>query len=444
MTRARWVIVLVLSLAVLCGARVALKRAVGGDFLRYHRAGRLVATGNADRIYDTTWLAEQRVYAAERAADLAARGDDADDFQEYEFKYAPALAVLMAPFGALHPRLAWVLWGAWNGALLGLTLAAAFDFAARGGGWRWMLLPAIVLARSQADNVALGQVNLSAIGPATVALWAIDRGRDGLAAGAAAFGAVVKYYPAALAIWFAWKGRWRAAVATVSGFLLLTAAIPTVVLGPAASLDLHTTWLAQRTHVYAGAEPDDVPGHSVKSFVYRVFGGTNYVTGPESRRFDEDIAVTQASPETLRAVVLAVSAALLALVLAASRGPLRRGPDLRGPTEAGLFVCWMLLASPEARSPHFVYLMLPLAALTYGLVRSWRGRLPGRRAATALAAAGVILLNAESRTLLGDDLSNFLSACCVQGWATLVFLCALLVVLADERRRDAAPAERPL
>lgn len=427
----------VLVTALVCGARAAASRKVGGDFLRYHRAGRLVATGRADLLYDAEFLREASVYGEERAAERREKGALADPLPEAEWKYAPTVAYLLAPLGALHPRTAWVLWGAWNGALVAVTFAAAWAFASRGAPWRWMLVPAVVLVRPVNDNLQLGQLNLSAIAPATVALWAFDRGRDRAAGLAAALGGVVKYYPAALALWFAWKRRFAAAAVCLVGF---AAAFwfPALFAGPVRAADMNAAWLARRAHVYTEARAADVPGHSVKSFVYRVLGGTHYLTGSDRDRVVLDVSVAALSPGTLRWLVAGIVVALLQLALVPSWGPLRGGDDARGPPEASLFLCWILLASPEARAPHFLYLALPVAALTYVLVRAWREQWVCRRAATALAVVGAVLLQMESESLFGGA-AHVASAWCVQGWATAAFGAALLVVLGEQRRR-ALPA----
>jgi hypothetical protein len=427
--------VLVLALAAFGGLRAGFSKGVGGDFLRYHRAGRLVATGNADRLYDTQWLAEQRVYVEERAAEPPDPDGKSERYLEEEFKYLPATAVMLAPLGALHPRTAWVLWGVWNGVMIALTFAAAWDFAARGANWRWALVPALLLARAAGDNSNLGQLNPSAIAPATLALWALDRGRDRAAGALAGIGAVVKFLPIALALFFLLKRRFVAAAATVVVFAGVAWGLPAAVLGPSRTNALHDEYRAARAHVYTETAPKDLPGHSVKSFVYRVFGGTRYQTGHGAKRIDWDVSVVHADPAVLRFVVNGIVLALLAVVACAAWGPLRGGDDVRGPPEAGLFLCWMLLASPEARSPHFLYLALPLMALTTALVRAWREEWACRRIATALGVAAALLVNTDSESLFGRVPANRLSAYCALGWSTLLVFAGLVVCLREARRR---------
>ena len=58
---------IVAFVAIACGARAWAGHKVRNDFLRYHRGGRLVATGRADLLYDPEYLAGQHVYEVERA-----------------------------------------------------------------------------------------------------------------------------------------------------------------------------------------------------------------------------------------------------------------------------------------------------------------------------------------------------------------------------------------
>lgn len=425
----RWApLLVVLAFAAVCALRASASRKVGGDFLRYHRAGRLVVTGDADRLYDVGLLRAQSVYAEERAieaAAAAAAGRSADPFPEREFKYLPATAVLMAPFGALHPRTGWVLWGAWNGLLVGLTFLAAWRVCAQGVATKWFAAVAVVLLHAANDNLNLGQLNPSAIAPATLAIWALAAGRDRAAGLLAAFGGTTKFLPWFLAIWFAWKRRWTALAALLAGIALFAAALPAAVLGPSRSVALLGEYYDVRAHHYTGAAPPDLPGHSIKSFVYRVFGGVHYQSGNGPDEIDLDISIARADPQVLKWTVLALSVAALVVLLRPSRGPLRAAGDPRGPPEAGLFLAWLLLMSPEARAPHFLYLALPVTALVCGLVRARRDGVAGTAAPLALAIVGFLLLQTDSGTVVGDAAAARFSAWCSLGWGTLAVVAAL-------------------
>ncbi len=91
----------VLVATILGAVQMGLYRGVPGDLRRYHRAGRMVVTGDSVRFYDEAYLAGNHVYEEERREDRERRGDRADPFPEREFKYLPATAVLMAPLGTM-------------------------------------------------------------------------------------------------------------------------------------------------------------------------------------------------------------------------------------------------------------------------------------------------------------------------------------------------------
>ncbi|MCG3134724.1 MAG: hypothetical protein HMLKMBBP_02075 [Planctomycetes bacterium] len=424
--RLRIPLLVILVCALLGGLRASRSRHVGGDFLRYHRAGRLVATGRAELLYDKAFLRRAEVYAEERAADRAARGAKADDFPEMEFKYDPALAVLLAPVGALGPRGGWIAWGAWNGAMIAVTFLAAWAACRRiapGASWAFALAPVAALLHKANSNHNLGQLNPSAIAPATVAAWLLLRGNETKGAASAAFGAVVKYMPGVMLLWAAVKRRWAACAALLATFAALWAALPAVVLGPSRFASLWWEHKQQRAHVYAGAAAEDLPGHSIKSFVYRMIGGTHYRTGKDESLVDLDVSVATLDPEIVRAVTWALMAALAVCVIRALRGPVRSRSDPRGPLEMGILVASLPLLSPETRAPHLLYLALPLTALTYGIVRAWRDG-PRPRAEIALAAVALVLLQTDSETLFGAA-AHRISAVCGLGWATALVLVAL-------------------
>ena len=446
------IVALVLALAAVSGAPPALQSAeVPGDFLRYHRAGRLVATGRAAGLYDTELLAAQQVYAAERADERTRHGDAADPYQEHEFKYAPAMAVLMAPLGTLHPRTANVLWSVWNALLLaGLVLAAwrlAFADDVHGV---WLVPPLVVLARTLNDNHNLGQLNPSAIVPAVLGLVLLARRRDVAAGALVAWGAVVKYMPAFLLPWLVWKRAWRALAAMVVGVLLLFWALPAAVLGPGAATALTQEWIDVRSHHYTAARAPDLPGHSIKSFVYRVFGETPWITGRGANRVELDVSVVHLPPEVLRWGTWALGLGVLVVVLRACGRRLRDGGPHGAAIEHGLVLAALLLVSPEARTPHFLYALLLAFGVVAALVRAHRdasfprGRL---RAALTLTVVWALLQNLDS-TKLGT-LGHHSDALCAMGWGTAALMGAGALLLprggagASRRPHRASEGPRP-
>ena len=429
----RLVPLVILVLAAIGGAlRAANMRALPGDFLRYHRAGRLVATGRAELIYDEAFLELQSVYAGERTA--------TESMREMEFKYAPAMAVMMAPLGALPARAANTIWGALNTVLIAAMCLVAWRWCAAGLSPWWMLVPLAVLWRTIQSNIVLGQLNTIAITSATAGLWLLSRGKDKAAGALVGVGAVVKYMPGLLVVWLAWKRRWSALAASLGVVVALGVVLPAVVLGPVRSIDIAKTWIDVRLHHYTAADEPDLPGYSVKSFVYRVFGDTPYITFTGDDGGETNIVVGAAvlPPAGLRAVYVAINVLLLAASLWFSRGALRGANDPRGPPESSLLLAVLPLVSPEARFPHFMILALPLTALVYALVRDREptmdagdvhGETWQRRTALVLGAAGVACVNATWGKLVGgDDVGRMAEVYCVPGWGALAIGVALVLV----------------
>ncbi len=457
MSRSRLIpFLIILLVTIVGGVRSSMSRHVAGDFLRYHRAGRLIATGHADQLYDVEYRRGAHVYAEERAEELARRGDKADEFKELEYKYMPATAVLLAPLGALHPRTANTLWGAWNGFLIGLLFVSAWSMCTAVSGGKlsggtlsghWMWLPVIALGHAANDNHNLGQLNPSAIAPATVAVVLLARRRDVAAGLIAAFGTVVKFMPGALAIWFLWKRRWKAFGALLLGVALIGWALPAIALGPARSHRLFGEWVEARSHHYTSAKSSDLPGHSIKSFTYRVLGDTPYVTGGRRKRRSLDVSLVVLPPGALYWLVMALNIAVLGAVMWWTRGPLRNWHDARGPPEAALFIALLLLISPEARGPHFLYLALPMTAAVYALIawgrreRAAGGVSVGWRVAVGAAVLAAILLYTNSKSLFGRDLAMRFVAYCTLGWSTALIMGVLAAAL--RRLPDAAVAAAP-
>ena len=437
-----WIFVLLL---VLIGAvRGAGHSKTPGDFLRYHRAGRMVVTDEIDHVYEKRYLRKQLVYAEERAAEIASGRERPDPFKEREFKYLPATAVYMAPFGALHPRTASSLWSAWIGLLVGITFWASWSLARGNMRAAWLWLPCIALARSVNDNMNLEQLNPSAIAPATLAVVLLARRHDVAAGVCAAIGGVIKFMPAFLVIWLAWKRRWKAVGAMIATIAAFGWGLPALVLGPGRATHLTLEYFDVRTKYYTESASPDLPGHSIKSFVYRVFGETPYMTsaGTGGRKIEYDISLVHLPPQFLFWSVIALALLVVVVVLRRCPPPVRTPPDPRAALEAGAFMVVLLLISPEARAPHFLYLTLPAIALTYGLVDARRRMERPEtwwKICVAASVTAAFLVNTDSTTFVKDLAFRF-SAWCALGWASLIVLIVLLTLLSRLPKDGAEPS----
>ena len=234
-------------------------------------------------------------------------------------------------------------------------------------------------------------------------------------------------------IWFAWKRRWKALWATIGGILAIGWGLPALVLGPGRATALTREYFEIRTSVYTSAAWHDLPGHSIKSFLYRVFGEVHYLTGRGEKRIDLDVSVFELPPGVLQPLVLILSFGVVAFVL------WRAGPRVRAwrtpgaAIEGGMFLSALLLLSPEARAPHFLYDSLLAIAVAAALVRAWQrlGRpRPGWfKTALALGVVFAILHNTDSSSLLGRTGAAWCSAYCTMGWATLALIVSAAILL---------------
>src|SRR5207247_7762857 len=139
-----------------------------------------------------------------------------------------------------------VLWGAWNGLLLAALFVACALACGTGGARGWALLPAAALGNLAAANLTLGQLNPTAVVPATLGLLLLARRRDVPAGALVGLGAVVKFTPALLALWLATKRRWTALAALVATSAALAFGLPALVLGPKATADLRRAFVTAR------------------------------------------------------------------------------------------------------------------------------------------------------------------------------------------------------
>ncbi|MEE8468317.1 MAG: glycosyltransferase 87 family protein [Planctomycetota bacterium] len=450
--RAHSVLLLVLALVIVSALREVRTDSVPGEFLSVHRAGRLVATLNAEFLYDPTYLAGQHVYESARAAQPDV------DLTEHEFEYLPATAVLMAPLGFLDPALAKALWAAWNALAVAVTFLAAWKLCGGQNSGQWMALPLLALLTAVGANIDLGLLNPTVIACVTVGIVWIQLGSGQgpgrrsapppprwwleLSGGALlGLGAVVQFTPLILAPWLVFRRRWLA----LTGLLLALGGVgyglPAAVLGEPLARDLHQQFWEVRSGSYTDAVATDLPGHSLKSFVYRSLGGVPALahTGGESSAIQ--VGSERLGPRTLYWLVVFLDLMVLGLLFWRARPGGVAGSPERAMLLNGAAVGSLLLISPEALGPQFLALALPLTALTYALVRL---RPRGARwwfAGLTLLLSG-LLLQSGSTHLLGPEMASVMVAWCSFGGATLA-LCAGLFLL-SKSPRVAGQAHVPL
>jgi len=421
-----------------------------GDFLRYERAATLAWTGRASLLYDDGARLSSAVW------------HDPENLPERGYRYSPALAVLLSPFGALSPRPAFVAWSALCAGLtvLGIGLSASLAMRLLPGG-RPAWLPAaaafLPLLALYVENVKLGQMNCLAFGLSLGALWSFDRGRDRAAGLLAAGAAVAKHMPVVLLLWFAWKRRWNAALWGLGALAVLGYLVPTVVLGPAGHHGLLRQWVAQEDHLVteevappgASATPTTVhaAGQSLKAILYRYLTRTRYehlenlTLTKEGIAKGEGILVNGGRQWEPAAVGRAWWAAMFLVLLAAAvaTAPPAGGESRGGPLfalEAGMLLAALLLVSPESRNPHFQMLAPGYAGLA-ALLAAGRPRGRARWVVLGLAAAGAALVLLPTQGLVGRRAADVLLAHGSIGFGAVLVAAALaMALLLDEGEEE--------
>jgi hypothetical protein len=162
----------------------------------------------------------------------------------YQFKYFPAFAIVMSPFGMLDQETGKILWFACLVALLAALLwwsiAALPD---RRLSERWLLVFTIALmAKFYAHELVLGQTNLLLGALLVLALRAVQHDRPMSAGGLVGAAVFVKPYALILIPWLIVSQRWRVA-ATAAGVVALGLLLPAVVYGWSGNVELLRGWL---------------------------------------------------------------------------------------------------------------------------------------------------------------------------------------------------------
>ncbi len=398
---------LIVAGALLAGGvavRTLSSRNVAGDFLRYHRAGRIVVRGEADHLYDRRPLFD--AYPDPR-------------FRERNFRYLPAFAVLMAPLGLLPPRAAGTLWALGNAAAFVLILWVSFRLCRRLGARRTLFwVPVLFALRYGWDNLSLGQVNPLVILCALAGIHLVEKGRDAAGGLLTGLGAAVKFTPLILVAVYAVRGRGRAAVFSILGLLLFAVVLPGAVLGPGRLIRLtETVWHRQGEALVVRAEQEDVPGESLKAMWYRI-------AGPLPLRFRGrtlDVSLGLVSERQALWGYRVTALLLLAWLFRLAR---RRRDGAAAPLVWGAALGTLLLVSPETRQPHFLYLTPGVAALAASLGREGLSRARKRLlGGTLLVVLACTVL--PSKSLVGPRAHDLAAALCLGGFAALLTLAAL-------------------
>lgn len=309
----------------------------------------------------------EKVYVA--AADRLRAGDHVYDGRT-GFVYPPFAALVAVPAAALSLPAARVLWWVAN------AVAGAVAFV---GAWRlaggpltdprtwprseliafWLGVAAAVTFVS--DAMTNRQIDLVLAALIIGGCRAVAAGRTVGGGGLIGLAAAIKCTPLLFAVYFAWTGRWRAAVAVV--FIAVGAnLLPDALYSPVDGRVRLVQW-ADR-YLAGVSNPEVDPGvwssgiqynHSLGGVTNRLF--TADLASANGDRFPV-LRADRLGPEVLKGGVLAVGLVLLGLAAAVARG--RRSAGNRAfAAEVGMVLTLMLLLSPMSSKPHFSTLLVP-------------------------------------------------------------------------------------
>ena len=308
----------------------------------------------------------------------------------YQFKYFPASALMMAPFGVLDRETGKALWFAISVGLLALLLRWSIAALPERRLSQGILLgfAIVLMAKFYAHELVLGQVNLLLGALLLMSLLSIQIGQPLIAGGLVGVAVFIKPYALILVPWLLVTQGWAAAV-MAAGIVALGLLLPAVVYGWSGNLDLLRGWL----HTVTDSTLPNLLGNDNVS----IAAMWAKWLGPGS------VASTLAW--------LTVAGALVLVIVAWWR---RRSVSAPEYLECALLMLLIPLISPQGWD--YVLLLATPAVVCLvdrwrELQRSWQWLL-----GAALALMGLTMFDVMGRTLYGQFMA-----------LSLVSVCALIV-----------------
>ncbi len=270
--------------------------------------------------------------------------------------YPPLFAIAVAPLFVLPFETAKVVWLSLNVASLLGAVALLLNVlrplpVSRLLTCTIVVTGLLVATRPVRVAFAVGQVDVMLTFLVVLALAAFVRHRDARAGVALGLAIAVKPFLGLLALFWLWKGAWRAAMVSWALAVVLIVG-PLFVLGFGTTVD----WMNAMAYVSSPAYATSPANQSPSGFLLRSF---------TANPFTESIIDAPVLVPVLRAaLIVGVMAVLVRLV---SRSRALAPPTLA--LEFGLAVVAMLLVSPQAQTNHFVILLVPLMVVGTILAR---------------------------------------------------------------------------
>jgi hypothetical protein len=307
--------------------------------------------------------------------------------RHWKLNNAPLSGICFVPFALLPLWLAMALWYLLSVAAVAVGVKCSVEMAQAGGPAReklWLYaVPLLLLAWPLMSGLARGQTTPFFFVFVMTGVYFAWKGRD-VWAGTCLMGAILlKVFPGALLLYYAWRRRWRLVAATLVAVAAGTFVLPSLVYG------WGRNWQYQREWFVVLQQPEKDP----ENVNDPRFGELNSPMLVRNQSLSA-VAARLAGNAQARWVGTAIAIALLAVMGGVAYHA--RGDDTLLLLAAML--TWMLLGSPVSWSHYFIALMLPLALLTR--VATEDGDRAKRRVAwTVLAGFAVLGTMGASRTL---------------------------------------------
>jgi Glycosyltransferase family 87 len=176
----------------------------------------------------------------------------------YTFKYFPAFALMMAPFGLLDRGAAKAVWFGISVGLLALLLRSSITTLPQRRRAHGILLgfAIVLMAKFYAHELVLGQVNLLLGALVLMALLSLQRSRPLTAGSLVGVAVFIKPYGLILLPWLLVTQGWAPA-AMAAGVVVLGLLLPAVVYGWSGNVDLLRGWL----HTVTDSTPPNLLGN---------------------------------------------------------------------------------------------------------------------------------------------------------------------------------------
>ncbi|HEY3799724.1 MAG TPA: glycosyltransferase family 87 protein [Caulobacteraceae bacterium] len=309
------------------------------------------------------------------------------------FIYPPFAALMLAPFSlgglrAMILALAAITAVSW---LIAVRLCSRLAGLPPPRSWWLLALPSVLVLPEIFDLFDLGQPNMMLLAMVLGGLALLQQRREWSAGTLFGVATALKAFPATILFYLLWRRRWRAAAAMSALTALCLMLAPAPFRGLDRNLGELRLWAQSMAPTAGGFGQRAAQNWGWKN--QSLIAVTHRIVRPVNAEAEAPavapltLNVLNLSYAQANLVVLALALALggaFALLLPAEA---RRTPASDG-AEYALLIAMVTIASPEARSYYFVWLLFPFAVLTLHAALDPSARVRrGLWAAIGLAAA---------------------------------------------------------